>query len=42
MNDIIYDAEGTLKGQYGCVRGPIWVHVSDNMGSLERAVMGLG
>ena len=42
MNDIIYDAEGALKGQYRCVRGVIWVHGRDNMGSSEWAVMGLG
>ena len=41
VNDVIYDAEDASEGQYGCTRGPVWVHVRANMGSCEWAVMGL-
>ena len=42
MNDVIYDAKGTREGRYGCSRGPILAHARAEMGSRERAVMGLG
>ena len=32
---------GCMHGQYGCIQGPIWVHVRADMSSHERAVMGL-
>ena len=32
---------GACKGQYGCMRGSIWVHASADMGSHEQAVIGL-
>ena len=41
MIDIIYDAEGVQEGRYWCMRGPIWVHPCADIGSCERAVMGL-
>ena len=41
MHDIIYDAECSREGRYGCIRGPIWVQVRANMGLRKRAVMGL-
>ena len=31
-----------MWGQYGCMQGPMWVHVRADMGSHERAVMGFG
>ena len=40
-NEVIYDAEGTREGRYGCMLGLIWVHVRANMGSPERAIIGL-
>ena len=40
VNDVIYDAECSHEGRYGCTPGPIWVHVSADMGSRERADMG--
>ena len=42
MNDVIYDAEGTREGRYGCSRGPIWHHARAEIGPRERAAMGLG
>ena len=30
-----------MHSQYGCIQGPIWVHVRADMSSHERAVMGL-
>ena len=41
VNYLIYDAEGAHEGRYGCIGGPIWVHVRADMGSCEWAVMGL-
>ena len=41
VNDIIYDAEGACEGQYGCTRGPIWVHARAGNGSHEWVVMNL-
>ena len=38
MNDIIVDVDA---GRYECMCGPIWVHPRIDMGSPERAVMGL-
>ena len=32
MNDVIYDTEETHKGQYGCMRGQIWVRARADMG----------
>ena len=39
INDMIYDAEGACEGRFECTRGPIWVHVREDMGSREWAVM---
>ena len=40
MASFLY-AERAHESGYGSMRGPIWVQVRANMGSLERAVMGL-
>ena len=41
VNNVIYVTEGAREGVYGCTRGPVWVHVTDDIVSRERAVMGL-
>ena len=41
MNDVIYDAKGLSEGRNWCTGGPIWVHARADIGSCERAVMGL-
>ena len=41
MNDVIYDGDGAAKGLYGCTGGLIWVHARADIGSRERAIMGL-
>ena len=41
VNDVIYDAMPAWEGRYGCTRGLIWVQVRADMGSHERAIMGL-
>ena len=41
MNDVIYGAKSACEGLYECTRGPILVDARADMGSRERAVMGL-
>ena len=41
VNDVIYDADMASEGQCGATRGLIWVHVRADIGSRERALMGL-
>ena len=28
VNHVINDAEGAHKGRYGCMRGPMWIHMN--------------
>ena len=41
VNDVIYDAKGLSEGRNWCTGGPMWVHARADIGSCERAVMGL-
>ena len=36
-----YYADGACEGRYGCLRGPIWLHMRAVIGSCGRTVMGL-
>ena len=41
VSDVIYDADAAHEGQYRYTQGQIWVHTRADMGSHERAIMGL-
>ena len=41
MNYVIYDTERPHEGLYGCIRGLTWAHIRADIGSCERANMGL-
>ena len=40
-NGVVYDTEDACEGLYGFTLGPVRVNVRANMGSFERAVIGL-
>ena len=41
VNDVNYDADGAWEGKYGWTQGLIEFHMRADMGSCEKAVMGL-